>query len=1076
MRNILFPLLASSSILASVQAGNLIDNHGFELGLYGYDYNQVKVLPSLKLEELSAELPIIDTTQKKEGKQSLCLSSSIGGSVSFVVPEHKLDSNSQYEFSVWCKSSRADIKIMALESQAGPVPYKWAFSPYFQTKEDWTQLKFSFKTPAGEALAKGFIIYCRINAGDKVWFDDLSLKKLADNEDSLPIWQLGVSLDSNHYKFVKGEEVKGKFELAYSGKLEERGAFTAISETLGFSASADPVLTWYLEDADGVKHEISEASRVVHTDKERIEVPFTIKTESNGVFKLKASLKLKDGKVIDLAVPPKFGVVPANMNLKRGELPVDTGVNFSLYGGWKLGIPNENQDFTFVPSGASADDQMKFMSELGISIIRPWDGGMPFIWHALEPEEGRYNWAPADVYVELANKYGLEAFPVIGGMSFVYPESEKFSGHRFPDWQKKKAQIVECPLPQFTKKGRKSMLPDKSDWTRMINDLVGRYKGKIKYYEIMNEANLCMSASDYVRYMELAWNAAKKADPDVKLVGIGATGDLDGNILSYMRETLKDGAANYCDYISFHAYDGLLEDSRVPGEKMIQEIKSFMKESGCPEKELWMTELYYLNPKSNNGGSNHEFGPVFHPGYLIRRYLLDAAAGVKASICVPGSFMVAPTLHDSAFDRYKYSVPLRSKLVPSELYIASASFAYLLSHTSFAGKDELPLKCRAYRFYGKDKAVAAVFGLKMEEKENVLTFKEIPSGIEFLDLFANPLKPSFKNGVYRLPVGPIPFYLKSKSQKELETFIKTLMPEARNPMRVLGLRNIIDSNGNSMIAVQVANNSSEKKTLSLQVSSASPSCTLKESVISSSVLDGYADKLLMIPVNQQEFHGETLPFSFRISGVDEIFDFKLRTNPTLKVPFCKTSPLIDGKIDDLEWKDAVSIPIRPSSDNVSEKDCSASVKAACDKENFYLAVSIKDNMIERGADGSLYDKDSIELFFDGKVLSNLDQARLDDSPLQLIFAPESGTLSSALSCKNQEVRKSVKWKIRKTQDSYTLEMMLPLKSLGVSADSSGFGFDIIINDADGKEKKHYLRWSGDAQNWNNRFNFGYLGF
>lgn len=1076
MRYIIFSLLAFTFLFPDVKAGNLIVNGDFELGLYGFEYNQVKVLNSPKIEELSAELPQIDTTQKKDGKQSLCLFSPIEGSVSIGIPEHKLDANSQYEFSVWCKSNRPDIKIMLLESQAGPVPYKWAFSPYFQTKEDWTQLKFTVKTAATDAPAKGFIVYCRMNAGDKVWFDSFSFKKTGDTDDSKPLWQLGVSLDSKGYKFVKGEDVKGKFQVAYSGKLEERGTLSTISEMLGVSNSGDPVLSWYLEDAEGVKHEIAGASCTVRADKALSEIPFSFKTALNGVFKLKAVLKLKDGTRYDLAVAPKFGVVPANMTVKRGELPVDVGVNFSLFGGWTIGIPTDNTDFKFVPCGISADEQMKFMSELGISIIRPWDGGMPFIWHALEPEEGRYNWAPADIYVELVNKYGLEAFPVIGGMSFVYPESEKFSGHRFPDWQKKKAQIVECPLPQFTRKGRKSMLPDKNDWTRMISDLVGRYKGKIRYYEIMNESNLCMSAPDYVKYMELAWNAAKKADSDVKLVGIGATGDLEGNILSYMRETLKDGAAKYCDYISFHAYDGLLEDSRVPGEKMIQEIKRFMKESGCPEKELWMTELYYLNPKSNNGGSNHEFGPVFHPGYLIRRYLLDASAGVKASICVPGSYMIASTLHDGAFDRYKYSAPLKTKFVPSELYIASASFAYLLNHTEFTGKDELPLQCRAYRFYGKDKAVAAVFGLKMEENENVLTFKEIPSGIEFLDLFANPMEAQFKDGLYRLPVGPVPFYVKSKNSELLESFIKTLVPAARNPVKVLGVRNILDRDGNAQIAVQLVNNRAEKKTLSLEVSSGSAYCTLKESVINCVSLDACTEKIVNVPVKQSEFRGETVPLSFKISGVDDSFNFKLRCNPALKLPSFRKAPDIDGKIDEPEWKDAVSIPLCPSSGNISEKDCSASVKAAYDKENFYLAVTVKDNMIERGADGSLYDKDSIELFFDGKVLSNLDQARLDESPVQLVFAPESGNLSSVLICKNQGIRKSVKWNIRKTQDSYSLELALPFKSLGMNAASGGFGFDIIINDADGKDKKHYLCWSGDTQNWNNRFNFGYLGF
>ena len=97
------------------------------------------------------------------------------------------------------------------------------------------------------------------------------------------------------------------------------------------------------------------------------------------------------------------------------------------------------------------------------------------------------------------------------------------------------------------------------------------------------------------------------------------------------------GAGKFSDVISFHSYSSLYEDSPKRGDEVIAKFKKNLAECKL-DVPLWHTELYYLNPLCKGGG-DHETGPIFHAGYLIRRYLVDASQGVRAAILLPASFV-----------------------------------------------------------------------------------------------------------------------------------------------------------------------------------------------------------------------------------------------------------------------------------------------------------------------------------------------------------------------------------------------------------------------------------------------------
>ena len=52
-------------------------------------------------------------------------------------------------------------------------------------------------------------------------------------------------------------------------------------------------------------------------------------------------------------------------------------------------------------------------------------------------------------------------------------------------------------------------------------------------------------------------------------------------------------------------------------------------------------------------------------------------------------------------------------------------------------------------------------------------------------------------------------------------------------------------------------------------------------------------------------------------------------------------------------------------------------------------------------------------------------------------------------------------------------MFIPLKSLKMNAPAT-LAFDIAVNDSDENKRISSIPWSGDGDNYRNRFNFGTL--
>ena len=703
-----------------LRAENLLPNHNFEHKLAGYmlgDTGDIRIVPH-------------SFNNTKWGNSST-FAAKPSERVALYLPEVPYKPDTEYEISFMAKSSSPVKMIVSRYVRVTRhIGSAGKFYPLIGT--DWKRYKFTYKTGKKEKWG-GFRIVKNYNANNKavdLSFADLYLGPVEKKKKACPKLSGSFQWDPLDRRMTPGKDIKMPVRIV-SGK----------------NGSSEQTIEWKLSSiANNRLISKGRLKRKINNGINDFVLDIGPETLPNGIFRLNAEINGRN--FINNA---KFAVCP-KVKAKTGELPVDIGLN---------------NVFSSASKRLVSDDELAFLADCGVSFIRTWDGGNPFLWRNIESQENKFNFIYSDRLVEAVNNAGMEVLVVLGGMCFTYPSRQHNHSHALSGWLYKKSKVVPCPpnMPQFTRIGRKTALPPMQNWTHLVDSLTERYKGKVRFYEVMNEPNLFFTEQQYLPYLKSAYRIIKKNDPAASVVGICATGDYNGHIIGYVDGVLKLGGGKYLDALSFHAYQSMFEDSRKSGEDVIKAFYNFLKKNNLSNVRIWNTELYYLNPKAR-GGSDHKNGPRYHPGYLIRRYLLDAAQGVRASIAIPGRHIQELCLINENFQGNSLSRFFNNRLLPNEKYLASAVFAKLLKETKFVNKVELGSNVRAYTFSGKNKAVAAIFALYPKENEKRKLI--LPSGVHALDILGNRMNKM------ELTASPIPFYLTDSSLNALNAALKKI--------------------------------------------------------------------------------------------------------------------------------------------------------------------------------------------------------------------------------------------------------------------------------------------------------------
>lgn len=171
--------------------------------------------------------------------------------------------------------------------------------------------------------------------------------------------------------------------------------------------------------------------------------------------------------------------------------------------------------------------------QLGLDWVK-----MQMQWWLIEPSPGEFQWFFYDGVVDEAYNHGLQLMVSIVGA---------------PEWTRAANNHIGPP-------------DDYEEFARFLRDLIDRYQGKIHAIEVWNEQNLDrewqtpngISPEDYVRFLQVSYEAIKEADPDIIVIS-GApspTGDGDwvrwANDFSYMDRAIAAGMLDYTDCVGAH--------------------------------------------------------------------------------------------------------------------------------------------------------------------------------------------------------------------------------------------------------------------------------------------------------------------------------------------------------------------------------------------------------------------------------------------------------------------------------------------------------------------------------------------
>ncbi|PIQ88074.1 MAG: hypothetical protein COV73_00760 [Candidatus Omnitrophica bacterium CG11_big_fil_rev_8_21_14_0_20_43_6] len=201
------------------------------------------------------------------------------------------------------------------------------------------------------------------------------------------------------------------------------------------------------------------------------------------------------------------------------------------------------------------------MRKAGVGWIR-----LDFLWEDIEPAQGRFDFVKYDNLVKLLQDQGIHILGIL---------------HYSTKWASSCGEW-NCP-PE-----------DNQVFVNYASQVIRRYKGQIKYWEVWNEPDSVTywkqqdSLKSYCLLLKEVYLAAKQIDPDCKILNGGLA-----NGLASVNHLYDNGAKNYFDILNLHFFQNPLH-----GKNTIKAVASYPKlaykimvRNGDANKKIWITEI-----------------------------------------------------------------------------------------------------------------------------------------------------------------------------------------------------------------------------------------------------------------------------------------------------------------------------------------------------------------------------------------------------------------------------------------------------------------------------------------------------
>lgn len=198
------------------------------------------------------------------------------------------------------------------------------------------------------------------------------------------------------------------------------------------------------------------------------------------------------------------------------------------------------------------------MREAGVGWVR-----MDFLWEDIEPEQGEFEFEKYDYILDLLSKNNINILGILD-----YSTGWASSGQwNYP--------------PQ-----------DNRLFINYTIKVVGRYKDKVKYWEVWNEpdSHTYWATQDglksYSALLKDVYTALKELDPECKILNGGLAN------VSNVNRLYDNGAKDYFDILNIHIFESPFNPGAVKRISAYPKLAyKIMSRNGDSQKKIWVTEV-----------------------------------------------------------------------------------------------------------------------------------------------------------------------------------------------------------------------------------------------------------------------------------------------------------------------------------------------------------------------------------------------------------------------------------------------------------------------------------------------------
>jgi len=294
-----------------------------------------------------------------------------------------------------------------------------------------------------------------------------------------------------------------------------------------------------------------------------------------------------------------------------------------------------------------------------------------FSWGHIEPERGRFEWSFHDGLIACARRNGITVYAIVG---------------YWTSWTK-----------PYTLEGIQ-------DYVAFLRELVKRYKGDIKQWEIWNEPNIFFWQGPkelYATLLEKSYAAIKETDPSAEVLGLSTAG-IDYRFI----EDMLARKAPF-DILTIHPYRKELDDPVFIAD--LKKVSDLVRLPDGRRRPVWLTEMGWATHVPHNA-LEQDFVPNTQRAQaelIARSYLCAIVSGVE-----PRTFWYdfRNDGEDPVYFEHNMGI-IHRDFRPKPAYIAYATLASVLRGKKLEGPVDVPGKVLAYRFVPEGRGRMAAVAL-----------------------------------------------------------------------------------------------------------------------------------------------------------------------------------------------------------------------------------------------------------------------------------------------------------------------------------------------------------------------------